>query len=102
MSDEPNDQEGIGPMWAYRVQRLVLACVLVFGSAVVGGAIAIVPTLLLGCTVLWRDSNLCGLIAIIVGFPIGFVLGGTAAVIAHRYWWPFLLPDDGTEAEESE
>ena len=59
------------------------------GSALLGAHIglqlAYFPSALVACSLLWPNSNLCGLPAVFVAFPIGIIGGAIAGwMIARR------------------
>lgn len=57
---------------------------IVIGS-LIGGIVGYELTALVCCLILFPGSNLCGLPAVIIGGPVGLVVGGFAgAQLSHR------------------
>jgi hypothetical protein len=65
---------------AQQVQVLGRVAIVV-GGAVLGAVLGYMSGAYLGCAVLWRASNLCGLPGVFFGLPIGALAGSLAA---HR------------------
>ncbi len=55
-------------------------------GAIYGGACGYYASATLACSVLWPQSNLCGLPAMFIGAPLGAVAGAAAVLlVAHRF-----------------
>ena len=53
-------------------------------GAVIGGFIGYVATAYVLCDIVYPGSNLCGLPAAIIGFPVGLMLGAVAGRLMTR------------------
>ena len=81
MKDEPKkDTQRLGP-WARSAIAVAVVVVCGVAFALVGAFVGIFIS-----NSRWPDSNLAGLVGILYGFPIGFVVGCCLAGITYPYW----------------